>query len=128
METKKIYCLECQEVIRGRTDKKFCSDSCRSLHHNRKKSQESDELKFINKRLKQNRTILQNLYNQSKNKLIPLNYVEKLGFTFNFFTHIDMDSDTQIVFCYEYGYRKVDEQKVQLMKQKLFSEGVDLIA
>ena len=87
-------------------------------------------LKMIDKRLKRNRKILMGLYDTLSNetKLVPLKYVENLGFAFNFYTHIDTNSNEEMVFCYEYGYRKVDKQKVQLVKQIPFSEGVDIIA
>ena len=130
MENLKNYCPECNEQLRGRTDKKFCSDSCRSVFHNRQKSEQSIVLKMIDKRLKRNRKILMGLYDALHNdtKLVPLKYVENLGFAFNFYTHIETDSHQEMVFCYEYGYRKVDKQKVQLVKQIPFSEGVDIIA
>jgi hypothetical protein len=130
METIKNYCPECNEKLRGRTDKKYCSDSCRSMHHNRQKAEQSMVLKMIDKRLKRNRKILMGLYDTltGDSKMVPLKYVENLGFTFNFYTHIENDMQEEMVFCYEYGYRKVDNQKVQLLKQIPFSEGVDIIA
>jgi hypothetical protein len=33
METNK-FCLNCNEKLVGRTDKKFCSDYCRTHYHN----------------------------------------------------------------------------------------------
>jgi hypothetical protein len=130
MENQKNYCIECEELLRGRTDKKFCSDYCRTSHHNRKNADLSLVLRVIDRRLKANRRILMKLYDsvQNDSKLVPLKYVETLGFTFNFYTHIDVDSEKESVFCYEYGYQKIDDKKVQLLKQSPFSEGVDLIA
>ncbi len=130
MQNIKNYCPECNEVLRGRTDKKFCSDSCRSMFHNRLKSQQSEVQKMIEGRLRKNRKILMGLYNNiaSDLKLVPLKYVENLGFTFNFYTHIEHDTQKQMIFCFEYGYQKIDNQKVKLVKQIPFSEGVDIIA
>ena len=31
-------CLECNDVLHGRSDKKFCSDACRNTYNNKKKS------------------------------------------------------------------------------------------
>ncbi len=130
METLKNYCLECNEVLRGRTDKKFCSDSCRAVFHNRQNTERSTTLKIIDKRLKQNRRILMKLYDglSNESRMVPMKYVETLGFTFNYFTHIEENANNQFVFCYEYGYHKIDNQKVRLLKQSAFSEGVDIIA
>ena len=130
MQNSKNYCSECNEILRGRTDKKFCSDSCRSMFHNRLKSQQSGVQKMIESRLRKNRKILMGLYNNmtSDLKLVPLKYVENLGFTFNFYTHIEHDTQKQMIFCFEYGYQKIDNQKVKLVKQIPFSEGVDIIA
>ncbi len=130
MESHKNYCLECSEILRGRTDKKFCSDSCRAVFHNRQNTERSQALKIIDKRLKQNRRILMKLYNGLSNdaKMVPLKYVETLGFTFNYFTHIEENAEAQFIFCYDYGYHKIDNKKVRLLKQSAFSEGVDIIA
>ena len=28
------FCVQCQQELRGRIDKRFCSDSCRTQYHN----------------------------------------------------------------------------------------------
>ena len=129
MESPKRYCPECQDPIRGRMDKKFCSDGCRSLHHNRLNSIKSSTLKWIDKRLKKNRNILEKLYHHpAKRKEIPIKQVEHLGFTFDFDTHKEVLKKQEYVFCYDYGYKMRPDNRVELIKRQLFGDGLDLFA
>lgn len=54
----KKRCFTCGEPVRGRSDKKFCSDFCRSTHHNRIYAQEERKLRYVNGILRQNRRLL----------------------------------------------------------------------
>lgn len=54
----KKRCFTCGEPVRGRSDKKFCSDFCRSTHHNRIYAQEERQLRKVNGILRQNRRLL----------------------------------------------------------------------
>ena len=51
-------CMECSTPVKGRADKKFCDDQCRSSYYNRTKMKEISVTKNINKILKKNRQIL----------------------------------------------------------------------
>ena len=44
MEEEKKHCLNCSRLITGRSDKKFCSDSCRTMFNNRIYRERNDEL------------------------------------------------------------------------------------
>ncbi|MBC7654417.1 MAG: DUF2116 family Zn-ribbon domain-containing protein, partial [Oligoflexus sp.] len=41
-------CLDCGNSIKGRADKKFCDDQCRSNYNNRIKAIEHPQIKKIN--------------------------------------------------------------------------------
>ena len=129
MDTQKKYCPECEDVIRGRIDKKFCSDACRSLYHNRQNAVRSATLKWIDKRLKRNRTILEKLHDRCNPKYgVPLKQVEHMGFTFDFYTHKETLEKKEYVFCYEYGYKMHSDKYIEVIKHNLFGDGLDLIA
>lgn len=127
---EKKVCLECEEIIRGRSDKKFCSDSCRTSYHNRSNLDKPEVIKFIDFQLKRNRKILKKFYSQfADNKVeIPVKQFTHMGFAFDFYTHKETLQSNEFVFCYEYGYNKIDENKVMLIKQSPFALGVDLFA
>ena len=58
---EKKVCLECQEPIKGRIDKKFCSDYCRNTYNNSVAKDSKNLIRNINNRLKRNYKILSEL-------------------------------------------------------------------
>ena len=48
MENRK--CLECEETVKGRVDKKFCSDYCRNSYNNRVNKDSKNLIRNINNR------------------------------------------------------------------------------
>ena len=105
METR--ACLYCNEPLKGRSDKKFCDDQCRTTFNNRLNHDSTTFLKSINSILKRNRKILQEIVSDTKEG--KLNVHEKKlhdkGFNFNYHTHIYKTKiGNTYFFCYEYGY------------------------
>lgn len=131
---EKKYCLECDETLRGRIDKKFCSDSCRSAYHNRLGGKSSPMIKVIDHQLKKNREILKQLFCQigtlkEKNEfIITTDQISIYGFVFDFYTHKRVFDGDEYLFCYDYGYNKLDEERIHLIKHDLLNRGVDNIA
>lgn len=125
-------CIECDEVIRGRTDKRFCSDSCRSAFHNRDKLQLPATYRLIDHRLKRNRKILEKCYRlleSTKNNSSVLERmdmhlnkmnVKTLGFAFDYYTHKDWVDAKEYTFCYEYGYRFTENNAIVLIRRMPF--------
>ncbi len=102
METR--YCLECGEPIHGRSDKKFCSDQCRTTYHNRLHAESNQYIRRINAILKKNRAILAQLNPDGKAK-VSRNKLLSLGFNFNYHTNIyDTKTGNRYYFCYDMGY------------------------
>jgi predicted nucleic acid-binding Zn ribbon protein len=119
IEEKK--CLECGDPIKGRIDKKFCSDQCRNTFNNRQNSDEVNYVRNINHILRKNRKILESLNPKGIAKVSKQQMVNK-GFVFDYFTHIyttKTDKNTYI-YCYDYGYRKLenDEYLIVIDKKK----------
>jgi len=115
MSTK--LCQECEQAIRGRTDKRFCNDSCRNAFNNRANSKENDMLNKINNQLRRNRKILKNIladekmYKTNKSKLLAE------GFAINYHTHrINTSKGHEYIFCYEYGYLDLGHDMILIVK------------
>jgi len=132
---EKKYCLECNETLKGRIDKKYCSDSCRSAFHNRIGGKVSPVIKVIDHQLKKNREILHDLFNRIGNNqlekqefIISTEEVSIYGFVFDFYTHKKILSTGEYLFCYDYGYNKVEDGRIHLIKHDLLNRGVDNIA
>jgi hypothetical protein len=111
MSTK--TCLTCQEPLRGRSDKKFCDDACRSMHHQQKSQEELGQLRQINALLKRNRQILARFWEELRSKpqsesLSRFALIQQ-GFVFDFHTHRSRDQQgREIHYCYDMGLVEED--------------------
>ena len=111
-------CLDCGTAIKGRADKKFCDDQCRSNYNNRLKADDSKEVKRINSILFKNRKILHTLNPDGKTK-VPKNKLEKAGFNFSYFTHQYQTAKGAVyIFCYDYGYLALENDWYLLVKKQ----------
>jgi len=117
METEK-RCLECGEIILGRSDKKFCSDACRNAYNNRKNKASVNLIRNINNRLKKNWRILEKLNPEDKTK-VHKSQLENAGFDFNYFTSIyTTKKGTVYYFVYDQGYLDIGNDFFMLVKRK----------
>ncbi|ARS35691.1 hypothetical protein [Pontibacter actiniarum] len=75
-------CVQCDAAIVGRSDKRYCSDSCRHLANNAVKQQNRHERRIlqVNAALRKNRSILKQLSPQGKTT-IPRQYLELAALT-----------------------------------------------
>lgn len=102
-EGEEKLCLCCKKRIVGRSDKKFCSDECRTLFNNRKYRADNKEMLKIDHILKKNRSILNALYFKGKTESNIIELIS-MGFNFDFITSIKPGNeiDSPGFGCYEY--------------------------
>ncbi|MFN5182159.1 MAG: hypothetical protein ACK5D5_03940 [Bacteroidota bacterium] len=118
MTAKKRKCLECKDEFQGRADKRFCSDQCRNTYNNRSNSDVTNHVRNINRILKKNRRILEELNPSGKAK-VSRQKLNEVGFNFNYFTNILKTQKGAIYyFCYEYGYLQLEQDYFFLVKMK----------
>jgi hypothetical protein len=113
------YCLACNRSIKGRTDKKFCDGSCRNSYNNRLYSYSIPVIRKINNSLRKNRRILEELFLglDIKALVVERKKLVELGFQFKYFTEQShSDKKEQYYYCYDYGYRSIDSEKVLAVK------------
>ena len=116
--TDKRKCPECGEPIKGRTDKKFCSDMCRNAFNNKINSDTTNHVRNINNILKRNRRIIEEMTPEGKAKTNRSKLLEK-GFDFNYFTNIyKTQKGVAYYFCYEYGYLPLENDFYFLVHRK----------
>jgi len=109
-------CLDCNEKLRGRSDKKFCSDQCRNNYNNMLNRDTNNLVRNVHTLLRKNRRILSDLYENDKRKLHRDALIVS-GFSFNFFTHfVESESGFVSRYCYEYGYEEIDKEYIGLLK------------
>lgn len=111
-------CKECSDKLKGRADKLFCNDACRSAFNNRKNRAQLDPLKSINRVLIKNRKILKEVYETTEGKnTVSIRRLENKGFLFNFFTHTEEpQSGNCYRYCYEFGYAEAKNGELMITK------------
>ncbi len=115
---QKRLCLECGTPLKGRIDQKFCNDSCRNAYNNKKLSGSTNFMRKINRILKQNHAILEELNPEEKTTAFK-STLEKRGFDFNFFTSIYTTKTNRVYyFVYDQGYSEVENNKFILVKKE----------
>jgi hypothetical protein len=85
MEQRK--CLACGEPLIGRSDKKFCNDSCRNNYHYEQNHQQINIVRNVNNILSRNYNVLKKLNPEGKARVSRRQLLEK-GFDFKYFTNI----------------------------------------
>jgi len=112
-------CLACERPIKGRTDKKFCDDSCRNNYNNRLNSDASPLIRNINNILRKNRRILAELLSGLNKQVLVIDRPKLVakGYNFEYFTeHYTTKENEKYYYCYDYGYRPLDEEKLMVVK------------
>jgi hypothetical protein len=110
-------CLECGEQLKGRIDKKFCSDLCRNAYNNKLKAENNSYVKNINAVLRKNRKILEEFIPQQTAMSTRAKLLQK-GFDFQFYTNTFTNQKGTYFFCYEYGYLPIEQESYLLVKKK----------
>ena len=112
-------CLECGEVLKGRSDKKFCSDYCRNSYNNKINRDTKNFIRNINNRLRKNWRILEQLNPNEKTKTSKRILLSK-GFDFSYYTSIYTTKKGAIYFfVYNQGYLPLDNDFYALVKRSL---------
>ena len=115
-------CLECGDSIKGRTDKKFCSDLCRNSYNNKLNSDSNNHIRNVNNILRKNRRILEELIPEETAKATKAKLLHK-GFSFTYYTNTyTTKKGATYYFCYEYGYLPLERDYYFLVKRKEYGE------
>lgn len=110
-------CLECNEKIIGRSDKKFCNDACRNAYNNKKNQDTSNLMRNVHNTLRKNYRILSELqFNEGKAKSTRQNLSIK-GFDFTYFTYFKVyKNGAEYRFVYDIGYKYLDNDWLLIVK------------
>ena len=115
--TEKRTCLDCGEIIKGRADKKFCSDLCRNNYNNKLNADSTNYVRNVNNILRRNRRIMEELNPTDKTKTHKSKLLEK-GFDFAYHTNVYKTQKGDVYFfCYEYGYLPIENDFYLLVKR-----------
>ena len=109
-------CLECDEPLFGRVDKKFCNDQCRNAYNNRVNKTTNDFVRHVNVILRKNRKIIASLLNGKEKSITTKEDLLLHGFNFNYFTNTyKTKQDKVYYFVYELGYLTLENDQYALV-------------
>ena len=110
-------CLECGEPLKGRADKKFCDDQCRSNYNNKANSDTTAEMRNINNILRKNRRILDSIVKDDGRGTISKVKLQDKGFHFKYFTHTHTTKRGDVYkLCYDYGYLPIENDLIMVLR------------
>ena len=110
-------CLECEEHLQGRIDKKFCSDYCRNTYNNKVNKESKNLIRNINNRLRKNYRVISNLNTRGKTKVSKRKLIDQ-NFDFNYFTSIYTTKKGNTYFyVYNQGYLHLEDDYILLIKK-----------
>jgi hypothetical protein len=110
-------CLECDEKIVGREDKKFCSDGCRNAYNNKMNKDSTNFMRNINNKLRKNYRILSELNPNGKGKTTRSKLLVK-GFDFECITNLlQTKTGNTYYFVYDQGYLFLENDFFILVKR-----------
>jgi hypothetical protein len=116
---KVTKCPECGEPIRGRTDKKFCSDMCRNSFNNKLNSSSNNYVRNVNNILRKNRRVIEESMNNADTAKTTRNKLQEKGFNFNFHTDTyTTKKGATYIFCYDLGYLPLENDYFFLVKKR----------
>lgn len=113
-------CIVCGDRLVGRSDKKFCSDSCRNTHNNALKQSNNNLIRNVNNQLRKNHRILEAINTDNKTKTTKARLMQK-GFSFDYFTGIyTTKAGATYFFVYDQGYLPLENDFYLLVKREGF--------
>ncbi len=115
IDRRSACCIECQEPLNGRCDKKFCDDNCRTAYNNRVKSQETNFVRNVNNILRRNRRILRHFFSLESPR-VRREQLTETGFLFSYFTRVHTVGKEKYTFVYEYGFMEISPDEILLVK------------
>ncbi len=103
-------CINCNEPVKGRSDKIFCTPYCKSSYHYQDSLDKEESLfKSIDKQLRLNRRLLKK-YNKAGKAVVRKKALMSEGFNPKYFTHYWKNKKSEVyLFCYEYGFLEKKE-------------------
>ena len=116
--SKKI-CLECDQALIGRVDKKFCNDMCRNAFNNKINKDANEYVRKINVILRKNRRILSALMNGKEKSKTTKEELLLNGFNFYYYTNLYQTKQGKTYyFIYELGYLELEDEQFALVKKQ----------
>ena len=112
-------CLECDQKLIGRVDKKFCNDMCRNSFNNRANKDANEYVRKVNVILRKNRRVLAKLMDGKEKHKTSKEELLLNGFNLYYYTNLyETKQGKTYYFVYELGYLELEDEKFALVKKQ----------
>lgn len=115
----KKQCLQCNQPIRGRSDKKFCSTACKNQHAKAARDALRDVVGEIDGYLHRNREILALLTGNAPKVELDRLVLTRTGFKYEFHTGTYLNKEGKLYrIVYDFAWLDFSDQKILIVKKK----------
>lgn len=113
-----MKCLTCNVQMLGRSDKKFCSMSCKNQYHFERKKETKDEVKIIDSYLHRNREILKVLMGKYGKLMTKKIVLDQANFRWDYCTGFYKNKEgKQFYLVYDFAYCQFTNGEVMLIRK-----------
>ena len=113
-------CPICKKKIIGRSDKKFCGSTCKSIYYKRLKMATHKDTERIDKILHRNHSILLVTLMRNDKIEITKSELEDKGFHFRYCTGVYYNTQNKLCFyVYDFMWYELKDRRVYIEKLKL---------
>ncbi|MBK8080502.1 MAG: hypothetical protein IPK25_09595 [Saprospiraceae bacterium] len=111
-------CRLCKSPIQGRTDKIFCSATCKAMYHIKLNKVTVDAAQRIDKILHRNRSILLEIMGKNgTQKKVTRAILDSKKFHFGYITHYHINSQNKMVhYVYDFSWMIFSDQEVLIKR------------
>ena len=119
LRIRRMKCPICKTIVRGRSDKKFCSIKCKSYYHRRLRQVTSDIAVDIDKIIHRNRSILLEIMGKtSKKKKVKRLILTQKKFSFKHITHYIVNSKGKTFhYVYDFAWMTFSDDEVLIVRK-----------
>lgn len=114
-------CRLCEKRIVGRTDKIFCSNTCKANYHIKLNKVTAEATERIDKILHRNRSILLEILGKNgTQKKVSKAILDNKNFHFDYITHYHVNAQNKTVhYVYDFSYLIFSDQEVLIKRINL---------
>ena len=111
-------CKLCGDEVKGRSDKVFCSNICKSTYHSKLNKVTNIATERIDKILHRNRSILLEIMGKnSKQKKVSREELDNRSFHFTYITHHHINKHGKFVsYVYDFSWIIFSDQEVLIVR------------
>lgn len=111
------HCLACKKEFVGRSDKQFCSSTCKNAFNNEKRKNTRDAVREIDGFLHRNREILATFMHENKKLTLPRIVLDQAGFRWKYCTGTYLNKEGKTYFIiYDYAWMEFSNQEILLIR------------